>query len=276
MIDSHTHTKYSKHATGNVEDLVKAAIDKNIRILTITDHAPFYIDTNNRLLISELKRYSEEIDHAKDKYSGSIRILKGLEADFLPNNLDNLSAIISDIELDYLIGSIHYIFVGDKRINVWDIESISHPAVISQYFVCMKELLESGLFDAVGHPDAILRGGIPDSLYYEHFHPLITLMKKNDISYELNASGSSKTTYDLLTKVHMCDICSYPSWPTVAALNANGVSFTIGSDAHAPEKVGNGIDRVLQELQSLGLTSISYYEKRKRIDVALHCSRLLL
>lgn len=41
MIDSHTHSKYSKHAVGEIEEVVISAIKNNVKILTITDHAPF-------------------------------------------------------------------------------------------------------------------------------------------------------------------------------------------------------------------------------------------
>ncbi|EOE7419015.1 PHP domain-containing protein, partial [Pseudomonas aeruginosa] len=52
MIDSHSHTSYSKHATGTVDELVRASIAAGVTILTITDHAPFPVDTDNRLLAS--------------------------------------------------------------------------------------------------------------------------------------------------------------------------------------------------------------------------------
>lgn len=54
MIDSHSHTLYSKHATGSVDELVRSSIAAGISILTITDHAPFPVDADNRLLESEL------------------------------------------------------------------------------------------------------------------------------------------------------------------------------------------------------------------------------
>lgn len=43
-IDSHVYTKYSKHAVGEIEDVILVAISRGVRIITITDHAPFPID----------------------------------------------------------------------------------------------------------------------------------------------------------------------------------------------------------------------------------------
>ncbi|MEN1641680.1 PHP domain-containing protein, partial [Pseudomonas aeruginosa] len=81
MIDSHSHTSYSKHATGTVDELVRASIAAGVTILTITDHAPFPVDTDNRLLASELDRYFADIERARKIYQGQITILCGLELD---------------------------------------------------------------------------------------------------------------------------------------------------------------------------------------------------
>lgn len=53
----------------------------------------------------------------------------------------------------------------------------------------------------------------------------------------------------------------------MSALLAAGASFTVGSDAHDPSDVGAGIIPLLEELAPLGLHTVSYYEKRTRIDV---------
>lgn len=74
MIDSHSHTSYSKHATGTVDELVRASIAAGVTNLTITDHAPFPVDTDNRLLASELDRYFADIERARKIYQGQITI----------------------------------------------------------------------------------------------------------------------------------------------------------------------------------------------------------
>ena len=94
MIDSHVHTYYSKHAEGSVEDIVIAAIANNIKILTITDHAPYPVDSNNRLLESELILYLDEIKEISKKYEKKIDVLVGLEVDFHPDEIDYIKSIL--------------------------------------------------------------------------------------------------------------------------------------------------------------------------------------
>jgi histidinol-phosphatase (PHP family) len=270
MIDSHTHSKYSKHAKGSIEDLVKSAIKKKIKILTITDHAPFPIDIDNRLLYDELKYYFDDIYKVQNKYKNDIKILKGLEADFIPEYIDYTKNLLSKIDLDFVIGSVHAVFIDNKRVNVWDIENLNNDKFISQYFLYLKELIKSNLFDTIGHADVILRGAIEEDIYDKNFYPLIELIKTNNISYEINSSGLRKTTYSLKSHKQEKNEWNYPSKKILSILNENSISFTIGSDAHNPNDVSCDINKILGVIKEIGLKKISYYDKRKRYDLKIN------
>ncbi len=269
MIDSHTHSKYSKHAIGTIEDIVVSAIKNNIKYLTITDHAPFPIDINNRLFDYELKSYFEDINNVQLKYSREITILKGLEVDFVPKYKTYTENLISNVELDFVIGSIHFIFLENKRVNIWDIANIHDKKLTSQYFLYLKELIQSNLFDTIGHPDAILRGGIDENIYCDNFYPLIELMQNTNISYELNTSGLRKSTYDIKTDKKNKGIWNFPSKSLIQILNDNNISFTIGSDAHKPSEINIGIQTILNIVKNIGIKQISYYLNRniRNIDI---------
>ncbi|OHD95402.1 MAG: hypothetical protein A2019_04455 [Sulfurimonas sp. GWF2_37_8] len=267
MIDSHTHSKYSKHAIGSIENIVVSAIENNIKFLTITDHAPFPIDINNRLLYDELKYYFDDINTVQSKYSKDITILKGLEADFVPQHINYTKNLISNMELDFLIGSIHSMFIENKRINIWDIDNIHDEKLITQYFLYLKELIESNLFDSIGHPDAILRGGIDENIYCDNFYPLIKLMRNNNISYELNTSGLRKSTYNIKTNSKTKKMWNFPSKSLISILNDFDIFFTIGSDAHAPNEISMGIQTILNTAKDIGVKKISYYQNRNVIHV---------
>ena len=149
MLDNHIHTKYSKHAIGSIEEIVITAIQNNIKVLTITDHAPFYVDRKNRLLDSELPDYFAEINQVKATYASEIKILTGLEVDFLPNNVNYLEKMLENLELDYVIGAIHYVYLHNEKVNVWDIDKLNNKRFISEYFSYLYELIQSHLFDSI-------------------------------------------------------------------------------------------------------------------------------
>lgn len=269
MIDSHSHTFYSKHATGTVDELVRASIAAGVTVLTITDHAPFPVDANNRLLMRELDHYFSDIDRAQQAYKGQIKILRGLELDYMPGTDAYNRELLARYPLDFVIGSIHYVEVpGEPMVKVWELPRLAGEAFLDHYFANLVGLLDSGLFDAVGHADTLLRG-VPEDVLKRRFEPLLELLVRSGVAFELNASGLRKSSLDPATGREVQGLWSYPSRELLTQLIARDVPFTVGSDTHSPHDAGAGIAELLAALQPLGLRCISYYEQHRRIDVVL-------
>ena len=268
IIDSHTHTAYTKHATGSVDDVVRAAIAVGVDVLTITDHAPFSIDSGNRLLASELDAYLDDVYRARKEYAGQIKILAGLEVDYMLGARRHAERLLSCLDLDFVVGSVHYLSIDGQRVNVWDLSRLNEPAVLEQFSLSLEESLSCGLFDSIGHPDSLLRS-VPAWRWRELFLPLVPLFQRHGVSYELNASGPRKSSWDSSKNCEFNGRWSYPCRETLPELLSSGATFTVGSDAHNPADVGAGLNDMLTELAPIGLNSICYYEERRRIDVAV-------
>lgn len=267
MIDSHSHTSYSKHATGSVDELVRASIEAGVSILTITDHAPFPVEADNRLLADELDRYFADIKQARMVYDGQITILQGLEFDYMPGTETFTRDLLAAYPLDFAIGSIHYVKVpGEPMVKVWELPRLAAEAFLDRYFANLEGLVACGLFDAVGHADTLLRG-LPEDLFLRRVEPLLTLLARSGMAFELNASGLRKSSLAPLTGHEVQGLWSYPSKRLLPQLIAHAVPLTIGSDTHAPEDAGAGVAELMSELRPLGLGRISYYQGRRRIDV---------
>ena len=270
MIDSHCHSFYSKHAVGTIDELVCASIAAGVTVLTITDHAPFPVDAQNRLLESELESYFTDIDKAQQTYKGEITLLRGLELDYMPGTERYNRQLLAHYPMDFVIGSIHYVTVADKAmVKVWELPRLAAASFLDKYFAQLEALLESQLFDAVGHADTLLRA-IPEDVFLRRFEPLITPLVRSGIAYELNASGLRKSSLDPTTGKEVTGRWSYPSRALLEKLLENNVPLTIGSDAHDPRDAGAGIAELLAALRPLGLQSLCYYQQRQRIDVLLN------
>jgi histidinol-phosphatase (PHP family) len=267
LIDSHTHTKYSKHATGSVTELVEAAISNGIRILTITDHAPFLIDKDNRLLESEVDSYAKDVLLAQQSYKGEIKILYGMEFDYSPLYSSYVEKLMRNLDLDFAIGSIHYIETANGRVNNWDIEKLNTKEYCELYFESLEELIDTKLFNSIGHVDSILRGGISEQYFWNYLKNLIPKIKEVDLSYEVNCSGIFKSMICQKTGGHIKNKAAFPNFNVIRKLVDLGVDFTIGSDAHKPEHVGRGIKNTTKELQGIGVNSLCYYEKGEKSKV---------
>ncbi len=268
MIDSHTHTQYSKHATGSVIELVESAISKGIKVLTITDHAPFYVDSDNRLLESEMDDYFAEVANAQKLYSKDISILSGLELDYMPGCEKYTEEIIKCYSPDFVIGSLHYIPINSDFVKVWDLNELNAPDVIDSYFNCHTEMIASGLFDSIGHPDSISRR-VPDDVIRPLWDKLLTVFSKNMVAWELNASGFRKSAYDELTKRYDKQNHGFPALYPLSKLSTYGIPVTIGSDAHKPEDVGRGLLQTIELMKKYDLNTISYFKNRRAHKVSV-------
>lgn len=269
MIDSHSHTCYSKHAIGSVDELVRASIVAGVSILTITDHAPFRVDMDNRLLASELDRYFADIEQARMTYDGRITILQGLEFDYMPGAEAFTRDLLARYPLDFAIGSCHYVEMpGEPMVKVWELPRLAAEVFLDRYFANLEGLVSCGLFDAVGHADTLLRG-LPEDVFLRRFEPLLALLAHSGMAFELNTSGLRKSSLTPRTGQEVQGLWSYPSQHLLPQLIAHDVALTIGSDAHAPEDAGAGVAELMRVLRPLGLERISYYQGRRRIDVDL-------
>ncbi|MBP8852492.1 MAG: histidinol-phosphatase [Moraxellaceae bacterium] len=269
MIDSHSHTFYSKHAVGSVDELVCASIAAGVTVLTITDHAPFTVDSDNRLLETELEQYFTDIDNARRVYRGEITLLSGLELDYMPGTENYTRTLLARYPLDFAIGSIHYVTLDHgPMVKVWELSRLAGKEFLQRYFASLQGLLESGLFDAVGHVDTLLRG-IPEVQFMRYLEPLLSTLAYSSIAWELNTSGLRKTTLDPMSGLEVDGQWYYPSRTLLANLIALNVPFTIGSDAHDPRDAGAGIAELMHALSPLGLNNLSYFRQRQRTDIAL-------
>ena len=268
MIDSHTHSSYSKHAKGSIDQVVEAAINRGIKIITITDHAPFPIDSSNRLERKELDRYFTDIDKAADKYKDAIRVLSGLEFDYLPCTENITGSILNQYPLDFAIGSVHYCEVRKNEfIPTYALSHLNNDQYLDIYFRNLKALIESRLFDAIGHPDSVLRG-CHESKYEKRMYPLLDEIVDSGIAYEVNASGLRKHSIDPITKTKKQEQV-YPHWKTVETLMIKGGSFTIGSDGHSPFDIGRGLVEVKNKLTDIGLKKINVFIRREKHEIPL-------
>ncbi len=104
--DLHMHTTYCD-GSDTAEDMVRSAIDKGLDAVGISGHSFTAHDTSYCMSREGTEAYIREIDSLKEKYSGKIRVLLGIEYDYY--------ADIDPEPFDYRIGSVHYIFTDEGR-----------------------------------------------------------------------------------------------------------------------------------------------------------------
>lgn len=222
IADYHTHTIYS-HGMGTIEENVKAAIKKGLKAVAITDHGPGYlkygIDKQN------YKKMRKQVDELKEKYSGTLDILLGVEA----NVMDEKGILDVDDDIlkysDILLVGFHFDivykeFLAEVRSKLSRYESIKAKIDKDLY----TEILEINTEAMIG---AMKLYNI-DIITHPNDKQPISISKVAEIASETNTAF---------------EINNFHRHPNISELKqgmkCENLKFVISSDAHRPKDVGN-------------------------------------
>jgi len=261
MIDCHVHTALSHHGIGTVIEGIEQAIDEGIEVIGFTEHSPLPFDHEHRLTESETAAYLRDLERLQAKYANRITILKGLEADYYRPNQQYVCEALCRLTYDFALGSVHFIELDGERLNLWDFEAFRDKRVISAYFEALSSAIQSGMFEAIAHPDIILRAGVEKDLVRKRITDLIPSMSRKNVGYEVNCSGITKNRYDPFKKMKVAGP-SFPDLELAAGAYHYGIPLTIGSDAHETDRIGSNVAVTLKNLSQLGVGEVTYFRER--------------
>lgn len=259
LCDYHTHTPLCRHAEGWPVDYARAAVERGLAELGISDHSPmpeFFDDW--RMLIGDLPRYLDSVAEARAACP-QLPIRLGLEVDFIPGpgNEEWIERLAGMADWDYLIGSVHYIAPG------WDVDNPKHLSrfedrpvaeIWELYWSAYERAIRSGRFDFMAHPDLPKKfGHRPPGDLRRFYEPSIAALAETGTAFEINTAGLRKP-------VGEC----YPSLEFLRLAREAGVGLLINSDAHAPQEVGAGFAEAAALAREAGYTETLRFEKRKR------------
>jgi len=253
IIDLHNHTKLCNHASGEMDEYVKEAIEKEIKYFGFSDHAPMEFDKEYRMSFNDMRFYEGEVKRLKDIYKKDIEILLGYEVDYLPNYMDER---VINAKVDYLIGSVHFLdgwgfdnpeFIGEYKNR--DIDKIWE-----EYFDAIKSMAKSGKFDIVGHIDLIkVFKYLPKKEIKVIASEAIKEIKRANLVVELNMAGYKKPINEL-----------YPSKDILELIKEHDIDITFGSDAHKPSEICKYEDNLKDILKEFDFTKCAVFKDRDR------------
>lgn len=266
--DLHTHHVRCGHADGNIEDYILAGMKAGVQVIGISDHSPYFYHKEDQpspgiaMARSDFANYVEEVLRLKVKYEGKIEVLLGMESDFFPEYLDSYRQAYEGIPFDYLIGSVHQVSgVSIFNRNRWkNLTEEQHITEKRSYYDLIKQSARSGMFNVLGHIDA-MKGYYPafsDIPAEAEIDDALQTIAENDVSIEINTSGSTKYVGGW-----------YPSDAILERAHYFGVNVTFGSDAHVPSRVGDEFELVQKRLKEIGFKQWVFYRKRQQIIVPL-------
>lgn len=249
----HTHTTRCGHARGKEKEYVERAIERGVKILGFSDHAPWnfpkgYV-SDCRMSMSQLEDYVDTVNAVRKEYAGEIEIHVGLEAEYYPDYFDNLLKCVKDYNIEYLLLGQHWLGneIGEKHV----IFPSKDPHFISNYCRQVTEGMETGAFTYIAHPDMV--NGLGWAEYFtQEMRKLCRNANKFGLPLEINLLG-------------IRDNRIYPNDTFWKIAGEEGCRVILGSDAHAPEDVCRPADvaAALRLVEKYQLKLIDTVELRK-------------
>lgn len=254
--DYHVHTLYSD-GKALPDEYIGPAREAGLKELGFSEHLVLF---NNNYEWSmdamEAIPYLEHVKSLGDK-TKDLKVRAGLEIDYLPGMEKEISSFLESVEIDYAIGSVHYLgdFIVDLGPEPYEGKNIDR--LWESYFNNVMASAASGLFDIIAHCDLIrIFGFFPDSDPEPHYRSLAKSLKLHDVAFEINTNGRNKPIGDF-----------YPDRRFLKIFREEGVPVCVNSDGHMPSRVGQYFDEAYSLLKDAGFTEMAVFEKRKRFMI---------
>lgn len=258
LFDSHMHTPLCKHATGDPEQYAEVAERRGLRGVIFTCHNPVENWTPQvRMEAHEFETYVAIVEKARLKMLGRVEVLLGLESDYAPGMEAYLEKLHRRAPLNYVLGSVHP-QLGEYRALYYTGDPVAFQRT---YFSHLAQAAETGLFDCLSHPD-LVKNVFPRTwnlnLLLEHICECLDRIAKAGTAMELNTSGLQKSIEEM-----------NPSFTILREMQRRNIPVVIGSDSHAPRRVGEDFEMACDLLTQAGYTEVSFFIERKRQTVGI-------
>jgi histidinol-phosphatase (PHP family) len=243
----------------NVERYVEAASEAGISELGVSEHVYRFTDA---LQVWDHPFWEQNARDDLAAYCDFVRetpLRLGIEMDFIAGREDRIANLLDSHQLDYVIGSVHFLAEGGVDHDGYDVwERVGDPdRVWARYFETLAEAAGSGLFDVLAHPDLVKIWGdrrpAPARDPRFHYEPAVEAIAESGVAVEVSTAGLRKPVGELYPSSAFADMC-------VEA----GAAFSLSSDAHVPEHVGYEYESTVKAMREWGIREVAVFEGRQR------------
>jgi len=274
LTNYHSHSNYCDGST-NLEEYILAAINLEFAAYGFSSHAPLPFHCCWSMQENQLKDYIRRIDFFKEKWQNEIQIFKSLEIDYIPHITGPTAPLFKSLNLDYTIGSIHFVEVDN---NVPFCVDDSHrkfligleayfqndiQKLVKKYYTNTRKMVREATPTIVGHLDKIKMHNFyqkhfdeKEDWYQEEIEKTLNTIQTSGAFIEVNTRGYYKgKTHDL-----------YPSTWILEAILEKNIPIVLNSDAHMPEEINGAYEFALNKLLNIGFSTVKNYNGKKWVD----------
>lgn len=251
--DFHVHSNLTD-GNDSLEDIVRAAIDLNIKKLGFSEHIYTSFDQSYCLSIDKTKDYIHEVNRLKSKYKEKISLYLGIEKDYYSDYPVS--------EFDYVIGSVHYIY---KNGNYFEIDLNKEHVInyvkneynedflsfASDYYNIVSDVVRKTNADIIGHFDLITKFNENNVLFNMNDESYLKIAKSAidkllifNKPFEINTGAISRGYRSF----------PYPDLPLIEYIKNRGGKVVLTSDSHSKDTLCNKFNEYEELIKKIGFT----------------------
>ncbi|KAL8703967.1 MAG: hypothetical protein Q9201_002868 [Fulgogasparrea decipioides] len=169
----HSHSgQFCAHARDTLAEVVKAACEKKMEVLALTEHMPreqqdLYPEEitagySETMLLEIFSRYHIEARRLQGTYSPTMKIIIGTEIDWIrPSSQGFIEKLLSDFQLELFVGSVHHVhgvpidYSAELFEEARRISGGLNERLFEDYFDLQYDMLKALKPPVVGHFDLI-------------------------------------------------------------------------------------------------------------------------
>lgn len=248
-IDTHLHSRISCDSEMGLQAACRQALKLGLKALVFTEHADFDPADQGYGYYDD-RKYNDDLSEARVAMGRSLKIYKGIEITYQPQFRQKILDFIHQHQFDFTIGSVHK--VGKDDVSWPELAKkyynrMEEEQAYGEYFKEVENMIDSRLFDCLGHMDLCKRyghlhfGPLAYRKYEKSYKKLLKRVIQSDMLLEINTSGLRQQVKE-----------TFPPYPAVLEyLKMGGTKLTLGSDAHRVQDIAQDFAKILHEIPQL-------------------------
>lgn len=265
----HTHTVFCD-GRDDIETMCRSAHLKGLAAIGFSAHAPVGktgLKSNWHIKDGRLEEYADEVRAARRRWQGKIAVYLGLEVDYIKGLRSALDTDVRNLNLDYIIGSVHYLipprgapFTVDgspEEVEQGIMEGFGGDgeAMMNAYWDAVAEMTALGGIDIIGHLDLVKKNNntglkrnrrfnTDNGTYMKRAEEIVRAVSSGGFTVEVNTGG--------LNRGYFAETC--PSPAILSLLRQYNVPVIITADAHRADDLDGHYQTAYQTLLDAGYT----------------------